>query len=95
MSVRALAVDVGSVRSNNFAWAGLDLPGRQPVGDGGRHPEGAARVAPAGGPASRAVNRPAERGCLLSGPSEHARSSAIRALRSPATPASSTPVPAS
>ena len=36
-----MAVDVGSVRSN-FAWAALDLPGRCPVGEGGRHPEGAA-----------------------------------------------------
>lgn len=41
MSVRVVAVDVGSVRSN-FAWAGLDLPGRDPIGEGGRHPEGAA-----------------------------------------------------
>jgi len=41
MSVRVVAVDVGSVRSN-FAWAGLDLPGRQSVGVGGRDPEGAA-----------------------------------------------------
>ncbi len=41
MSVRVVAVDVGSVKSN-FAWAGLDLPHRQPVGEGGRHPEGAA-----------------------------------------------------
>jgi hypothetical protein len=34
-----VAVDVGSVRSN-CAWAGLDIPGRRPVGEGGRHPEG-------------------------------------------------------
>lgn len=40
-SVRVVAVDVGSVKSN-FAWAGLDLPDRRPVGEGGRHPEGAA-----------------------------------------------------
>lgn len=33
-SVRVVAVDVGSVKSN-FAWAGLDLPGRRPVGEGG------------------------------------------------------------
>jgi hypothetical protein len=26
----------------NFAWAGLDLPERRPVGEGGRHSEGAA-----------------------------------------------------
>jgi hypothetical protein len=39
--VRVVAVDVGSVKSN-FAWAGLDLPGRRPVGAGGRHPEGTA-----------------------------------------------------
>lgn len=38
---RVVAVDVGSV-STNFAWAGLDLPGRLPVGQGGRDPEGAA-----------------------------------------------------
>lgn len=38
---RVVAVDVGSVRTN-FAWAGLDLPGRHPVGEGGTHPEGAA-----------------------------------------------------
>ena len=36
-----VAVDVGSVRTN-FAWAGLDLPGRRSVGGGGTHPEGAA-----------------------------------------------------
>lgn len=41
MATRVVAVDVGSVRTN-FAWAGLDLPGRRPVGEGGRHPEGAA-----------------------------------------------------
>lgn len=41
MSPRVVAVDVGSVRKN-FAWAGMDLPGRRPVGEGGRHPEGAA-----------------------------------------------------
>lgn len=41
MATRVVAVDVGSVRTN-FAWAGLDLPGRRPVGQGGRHPEGAA-----------------------------------------------------
>lgn len=41
MGIRVVAVDVGSVRSN-FAWAGLDLPGRQPVGAGGTEPEGAA-----------------------------------------------------
>jgi hypothetical protein len=40
-SVRVVAIDVGSVKSN-FAWAGLDLPDRRPVGEGGRHPEGAA-----------------------------------------------------
>ena len=40
-SVRVVAVDVGSVKSN-FAWAALDLPDRRPVGEGGRHPEGAA-----------------------------------------------------
>lgn len=39
--MRVVAVDVGSVRTN-FAWAGLDLPARRPVGEGGRHPEGAA-----------------------------------------------------
>lgn len=44
MSSRVIAVDVGSVRKN-FAWAGLDLPGRRPVGEGGRHPEGAALAA--------------------------------------------------
>lgn len=44
MSSRVVAVDVGSVRKN-FAWAGLDLPGRRPVGEGGRHPEGAALAA--------------------------------------------------
>lgn len=44
MEIRVVAVDVGSVRSN-FAWAGLDLPGRRPVGEGGRHPEGAAVAA--------------------------------------------------
>lgn len=36
-----MAVDVGSVKSN-YAWAGLDLPGRRPVGEGGRDPEGTA-----------------------------------------------------
>lgn len=41
MSPSVVAVDVGSVRKN-FAWAGMDLPGRRPVGEGGRHPEGAA-----------------------------------------------------
>ena len=41
MAPRVVAVDVGSVRTN-FAWAGLDLPGRRPVGEGGTHPEGAA-----------------------------------------------------
>jgi hypothetical protein len=41
VSVRVVAVDVGSVKSN-FAWAGLDLPGRRPVGEGGRDPEGTA-----------------------------------------------------
>lgn len=41
MPTRVVAVDVGSVRTN-FAWAALDLPARQPVGEGGRHPEGAA-----------------------------------------------------
>lgn len=41
MKARVVAVDVGSVRSN-FAWAGLDLPGRRPVGEGGRNPEGSA-----------------------------------------------------
>ena len=41
MDMRVVAVDVGSVRTN-FAWAGLDLPGRRPVGQGGRNPEGAA-----------------------------------------------------
>ncbi|MGS2648346.1 hypothetical protein [Streptosporangium sp. G12] len=40
---RVVAVDVGSVR-RNFAWAALDLPARKPVGAGGSHPEGAARV---------------------------------------------------
>ncbi|GGO85397.1 hypothetical protein GCM10011584_05270 [Nocardioides phosphati] len=44
METRVVAVDVGSVRSN-FAWAGLDLPDRRPVGEGGRHPEGAAVAA--------------------------------------------------
>ena len=41
MTTRIIAVDVGSVKKN-FAWAGLDLPGREPIGEGGRHPEGAA-----------------------------------------------------
>ena len=40
--MRVVAVDVGSVKSNNFAWAGLDLPDRRPVGKGGSDPEGAA-----------------------------------------------------
>lgn len=43
MEPRVVAVDVGSVRTN-FAWAGIDLPGRRPVGEGGSHPEGAARA---------------------------------------------------
>ena len=43
MEARVVAVDVGSVRTN-FAWAGLDLPGRRPAGEGGSHPEGAALV---------------------------------------------------
>lgn len=41
LRVRVVAVDVGSVNSN-YAWAGLDLPRRRPVGEGGRHPEGTA-----------------------------------------------------
>lgn len=41
MTTRVIAVDAGSVKKN-FAWAGLDLPGREPIGEGGRHPEGAA-----------------------------------------------------
>jgi hypothetical protein len=41
MDSRVVAVDVGSVRTN-FAWAGLDLPDRRPVGAGGSDPEGAA-----------------------------------------------------
>lgn len=41
MPVRVVAVDVGSVKSN-YAWAGLDLPARRPVGEGGRDPEGTA-----------------------------------------------------
>ncbi|WP_156741145.1 hypothetical protein [Occultella aeris] len=41
MATRVVAIDVGSVRTN-FAWAGLDLPERRPVGAGGRYPEGAA-----------------------------------------------------
>lgn len=36
-----IAVDVCSVLTN-FAWAGLDLPGRRPVGGGGTSPEDAA-----------------------------------------------------
>src|SRR4051794_11620150 len=41
MPVRVVAVDVGSVKTN-YAWAGLDVPGRRPVGEGGRDPEGTA-----------------------------------------------------
>lgn len=41
METRVIAVDVGSVLTN-FAWAGLDLPGRRPVGGGGTSPEEAA-----------------------------------------------------
>jgi hypothetical protein len=40
---RVVAVDVGSVRGN-FAWAGLDLPSRQPVGSGGTNPEEVAQA---------------------------------------------------
>lgn len=41
MPVRVVAVDVGSVKTN-YAWAGLDLPDRRPVGEGGHDPEGTA-----------------------------------------------------
>ncbi len=41
---RAVAIDVGSVISGRFAWAALDLPGREPCGPGGEDPEGAAQI---------------------------------------------------
>lgn len=41
METRVIAVDVGSVLTN-FAWAGLDLPGRRLVSGGGARPDEAA-----------------------------------------------------
>lgn len=41
METRVIAVNVGSVLTN-FAWAGLDLPGRRLVSGGGARPDEAA-----------------------------------------------------